>query len=250
MWRIVTLAVACLVVSTGCESHQTKHDASPNGLEAAERDVTALKMTLKEKSPEELIGVFIPAPDVRMYGGCDYYYPNIANIAIQDELEARGPAIVATLRKHVNDSTRICDFINGPGKWVGSVCKHLLDNIANDAPRDGLEAAERDAAAFKTTLKQKSPEELVKLIIPFSSNGTMLIGGYDYYYNKLANDAVREEIAARGAAAGEVLKAHVGDSTLIWESVNGPGDTVGRICKELLNHIEYEEEKSLPDPFR
>jgi hypothetical protein len=50
----------------------------------------------------------------------------------------------------------------------------------------------------------------------------------------MVNIAIREELASRGKTAETALRAHVQDKTRIWEAINGPGDTVGRICAELL----------------
>lgn len=50
----------------------------------------------------------------------------------------------------------------------------------------------------------------------------------------MANIAIREELNARGATASTALRAHRNDHTRIWEVINGPGDTIGSICEELL----------------
>jgi hypothetical protein len=103
-----------------------------------------------------------------------------------------------------------------------------------DAGTEGLDAAQHDIAALKISLKSKSPEQLIQLFIP---TGPRRYGGYDYYYNYMANRAIRAELESRGETARSVLQAHREDKTHIWEAINGPGDTVGRICDELLQKL-------------
>ena len=99
----------------------------------------------------------------------------------------------------------------------------------------GLVDAQHDIEALKKVLKTKSPDELVGSFIPDASPKSF--GGYDYYYKYMANIEVRRELESRGITAELALKRHVDDQTRIWEAVNGPGDTVGRICKELLARL-------------
>lgn len=101
-----------------------------------------------------------------------------------------------------------------------------------DASPEGLEAAQKDVAALKLALKQKAPEQVVKEFIP--ATGQPRLGGYEYFYKYMANMAIRDELASRGIAARGALLANTSNSTRIFEAINGPGDTVGRICGDLL----------------
>jgi hypothetical protein len=107
----------------------------------------------------------------------------------------------------------------------------------SNASSEGLEDAERDIQAFKKTLKDKSPEELIASFIPM---GEQRYGGYEYYYKYMANIEIRQELKARGAAAYVALRSHSNDHTEIWEAINGPGDTIGRICTEVLKERSSE----------
>ena len=110
------------------------------------------------------------------------------------------------------------------------------------ASEEGLDAAQRDMEALKVTLKGKSPEQLIQSFIPNRSQKHY--GGYEYYYNYMANRAIRAELESRGASARDALLAHRDDHTRIWEAINGPGDTVGDICAELLKAQEQSFERN------
>lgn len=103
------------------------------------------------------------------------------------------------------------------------------------AGKEGFDEAVRDVEELKEKLKMLSPAKLVESFIP---SGPKKYGGYEYYYKSMANVAIRAELAARGESARGALQANVADKTLIWEAINGPGDTVGRICSHLLEQID------------
>ena len=103
-----------------------------------------------------------------------------------------------------------------------------------EASPEGLEAAQKDVEALKLVLKQKTPEQLIKEFIPA---GQQRYGGYEYFYKYMANIAIREELASRGKSAQAALQANTSNNTRIWEAINGPGNTVGRICTSLLAQL-------------
>jgi hypothetical protein len=104
----------------------------------------------------------------------------------------------------------------------------------NSASSAGLEAAKKDVQTLKISLKKKSPEQLVESFIPTAEQR---YGGYEYFYKYMANIAIREELASRGKSAEPTLRANRSNKTRIWEAVNGPGDTIGRICTKLLDKL-------------
>ena len=96
-----------------------------------------------------------------------------------------------------------------------------------DAGPVGLDAAERDVAAFKARLPKLAGNQLIAAFIP--SAKVKQYGGYNYHYNYMVNNAIQVELASRDDDIIEVLQAHAHDATRIWEAVNGPGLTVGAI---------------------
>jgi hypothetical protein len=106
--------------------------------------------------------------------------------------------------------------------------------LKSEADDDGLADAKRDIVAMKKLLSRKSPEELIASFIP---TGSARFGGYEYYYNYMTNRAVRDELQSRGKDAEGSLRRHKDDKVRIWEAINGPGDTVGQICTELISSI-------------
>ncbi len=98
----------------------------------------------------------------------------------------------------------------------------------------GLDAAKKDVEVLKIALKQMHPEKLIKAFVP---DGPKTFGGYQYYYNFMANIAIQEELASRGATAEAALRANTQNTMRIWEAINGPGLTVGIVCTELLRNI-------------
>ncbi len=93
-----------------------------------------------------------------------------------------------------------------------------------------------DIEVLKTELQTMSPEQL---IAAFKPDGPKRYGGYDYYYNDMANRAIRDELENRGAAALPVLKKHDKDSTNLWQGINGPGFyTIGYVCRELIQQLD------------
>ncbi|MCE9592014.1 MAG: hypothetical protein K8S99_16015 [Planctomycetes bacterium] len=107
--------------------------------------------------------------------------------------------------------------------------------VKTNASDEGLTEALRDIEALKKTLRAKSPEELIGSFIPDSNINRY--GGYEYYYNYMANDEIRRELQSRGGAAEPALRKHADDPTWIWEAVNGPAETIGHICNELLRSL-------------
>jgi hypothetical protein len=106
--------------------------------------------------------------------------------------------------------------------------------LKNPASPEGLESAKKDVERFRLALKKKTSVQLVKAFIP---NGRKSYGGYEYYYNYMANIAIREELARRGADAETALRENIENKTRVWEAINGRGDTVGRICTKLLEKL-------------
>lgn len=84
-FQYALLLLLCATQLVGAEPAGKKGCASPEGLEAAKKDVEALKLTLKRKSPDQLVKEFSPAGQ-RRFGGYEYYYKYMANMAIRDEL--------------------------------------------------------------------------------------------------------------------------------------------------------------------
>ncbi|MCG3150143.1 MAG: hypothetical protein PCFJNLEI_03621 [Verrucomicrobiae bacterium] len=105
-----------------------KNGASTNGLEDAKRDVEKVKVALKKMTPQELIQAFLPEINPLFYGGYDYFFETLVNRAIQDELEARGPAAYPALAAHRDDQTQLRTAGNRPSvNTIGSVCYDLLE---------------------------------------------------------------------------------------------------------------------------
>ncbi len=96
---------------------------------------------------------------------------------------------------------------------------------------DGLASAQTELKRFKATLSRKSPEELISAFVP---DGQRQYGGHEYYFKFMVNDEIRAELKSRGSSAHTVLQAHLNDQTPLWEAINGPGDTIGRACQDVL----------------
>ena len=107
---------------------QEKGNADPEGLKEAKKDVEAFKLELKKMTADQLVNEFIPAGR-RRYGGYEYYYKYMANIAIRRELASRGHSAESTLRKNVTNMVPIWEAINGPGETIGKVCEDLLSKL-------------------------------------------------------------------------------------------------------------------------
>lgn len=122
------LILLVLAVCSSLTIAAGKGDADPEGLEAAQKDVEALKAALKQKTPEQLIKEFIPTGQHR-FGGYEYFYKYMANIAIREELESRGKAAETALRANTSNQMYIWEAINGPGDTVGSICTRLLGKL-------------------------------------------------------------------------------------------------------------------------
>ncbi len=126
--------------------------------------------------------------------------------------------------------------------------------VKGNASPEGLDRAHKDIAVLKVELKTKTPEQLIFALIP-RDEGYMRSGGYDYY-EAVVNCVIKEELGLRGRAAVEALRMHVNDPTGIYEGVNGPGYSIGRVCKNLLEKIPGEADLLLvlqvnsPDPDR
>ncbi len=116
----------------------------------------------------------------------------------------------------------------------------------SEASRNGLAEAQRDVKNLKVALHKRTPEELIAAFIP---TGPMKYGGYEYYFNYMANNAIRAELESRGAAAKAALERHVKDSMRLWEAINGPGNTVGDVCKEALECCAETPKLFLARPF-
>ena len=126
------LPIVILLLAVGCASDVRKSDASPAGYTEARRDVETLKITLKSKTPEQLVRVFIPDVGAHYYGGYDYYYKPMINSALRQELEARGAAAYPVLLAHREDKIPLWDCINGRGDYtIGRVCEELLKKLPN-----------------------------------------------------------------------------------------------------------------------
>jgi hypothetical protein len=126
------LPMVILLLAVGCASDLRKSHGSPAGYTEARRDVEAFKITLKSETPEQLVQAFIPDAGAHYYGGYDYYYKSMINIALRQELEARGAAAYPVLLAHREDKVHLWDYINGPGDYtIGSVCEELLKKLPN-----------------------------------------------------------------------------------------------------------------------
>ena len=112
------------------ENEDTKNSGGINGLEKAKRDVVKFKTKLRRLDSEQLIAAFIPTGQ-KQYGGYEYYYKYMANIAIQDEISSRGNEVVPALNACVHDQTRIWEAIGGPGLTIGQICQLELQKRQN-----------------------------------------------------------------------------------------------------------------------
>ncbi len=120
---IFLLFLTCI----SCTVRKGPGSGSPEGYDAATKDVEFLKVTLKSKTPEQLIEAFIPTGPHR-YGGYEYYYKYMANRAIQKELASRGAEAEPALRANTENKTEIWDAINGRKDFtVGRICTDLLN---------------------------------------------------------------------------------------------------------------------------
>ena len=104
-----------------------KGSASPDGLNVAKQDVSNFKARIVDLTAEELIAAFIPRAEKPRYGGYDYYYGFMLNMAIQSEIRSRGNEIVDTLKSNADNKTQIAEATNGPGLTIGQICQIELD---------------------------------------------------------------------------------------------------------------------------
>lgn len=120
----------------------------------------------------------------------------------------------------------------------------FVDVIAEEkssSSEEGLEDAEKDIAAFKEKLKKKNPEELIGAFIVKKKNSSrQRYGGYEYFYNYMANIAIYNELMERKEKARDALEAHVDDKAKVYEAINGPSNSVGELCRELLEKLKRE----------
>ena len=111
-----------------------KNDASPDGLDAAKRDVEKFKNTLAAKQGDELIASLVAKSKTTTYGGYDYYYGFMANQAVIDEIRSRDDGITIDLKNQQNNRTRIAEAVNGRGQTVGRVCKSEIYRRESKTP--------------------------------------------------------------------------------------------------------------------
>lgn len=116
----------------------------------------------------------------------------------------------------------------------------------NEAGRDELERALRDIAAVTAKFDEKSSEDLIKSLIP-SKNGNRF-GGYDYFYASQLNYRITEELRRRGEKARGALAKFLDSELKVYESINGPGNTVGTLCRQLLRELNNAEQGGADQP--
>jgi len=144
-----------------------------------------------------------------------------------DELKAGKYKTVAQVRRALESKSAKAADDGGPT---------TTQTVKSPPPADAeaLARAQRDIETLKKTLTKKTSAELIAAFVPKGSQG---YGSYEYFRDYMANLAIRAELAARGADARDALERHAKDATRIMEAVNGPGDTVGRICQQLLTAL-------------
>lgn len=135
MKYVVTLLAFLLVTLTATSDQKGK--ASSGGLKRAQADVAQLKKQFSKKTPDQLINALIPAPKTRKYGGYEYYYKFMTNLAIAKELRSRGTAALPACEMHRNNKRKIHEAINGRGDTVATLCTRIATEIKQaqqDAP--------------------------------------------------------------------------------------------------------------------
>ncbi len=110
----------------------------------------------------------------------------------------------------------------------------------NDGGRDGRERALRDVAAVTATFDEKSSEDLITLLVP--SKNPKRYGGYDYFYASQLNNKITQELRRRGEKARATLTKYLDSKLKVYEAINGPGDTVGTLCRQLLRELDNAED--------
>ncbi len=110
----------------------------------------------------------------------------------------------------------------------------------NEAGRDGEERALRDVATVTAKFDEKSSEDLIKLLVP--SKNAKRYGGYDYFYASQLNYRITQELRQRGEKARATLTKYLDSKLKVYEAINGPGDTVGTLCRQLLRELDNAEQ--------
>ena len=115
---------------------EQKGKTSEGGLKKAQQDVAQLKKQFSNKTPEQLIKTIISASKAQRFGGYEYYYKFMTNVAIAKELRSRGVAALPACERHRSNKTRIYEAINGRGDTVGTLCTRIATEI-KQAQQDG-----------------------------------------------------------------------------------------------------------------
>ena len=122
--------------------------------------------------------------------------------------------------------------------------KDLLEYAKTEQAQSDLHEGQKLVQNFKTTLPQKSSEELIDMFFL----DTMVPEGPEYYLQRDGNIAIKEELRSRGESVKEVLLLHKNDHRPIFTGLNGPPDTISSVCREILE--DYSTYTSQGSSFR
>jgi hypothetical protein len=99
-----------------------------------------------------------------------------------------------------------------------------------------LEQALSDVAIETAKFDAMNPEDLISSII--ESKNPMRFGGYEYFYSSQLNHRIIEDLRRRGEKARAALIQYQNSKLLIYEAINGPGDTIGTLCRQLERELD------------
>lgn len=113
-------------------------------------------------------------------------------------------------------------------------CSNRNEHTKNDADQNGLELALKDVDLKMATFGNLSTDALIQNIV---LNHKTTYGGYDYYYSSQLNYQIRKELLRRWKLDQTVLIPYYGNEAYIFEGINGPGDTIGGLCKHIAKGV-------------
>lgn len=103
-------------------------------------------------------------------------------------------------------------------------------------------------ARMKAGLHKKKPKQLIEMILSCDKCFGWTIEGVDYYVRREGNRLIERELQRRGATIRPTLVKCVTDRRRIFTGYAGPPDTIGRMCKRLLDKVDKARRGSGPRP--
>ena len=108
----------------------------------------------------------------------------------------------------------------------------MLPKSAQDVPLpEDFIRAQNAIAVLKSSFDKVTTREIIKLFR--LARRQPVYGGYDYYYDYMANDAIIAELKTRASKDHEVIASSAADTGRLAEAINGPGLTIGRVCEQI-----------------